>query len=79
MAIVDEAEPAAVPRAPRHRSLVFRMFLAGLLSAAVLAWLMPALVSRGMTVGAWLPWAVVLGSVALCAGSEIARRLRGRP
>jgi hypothetical protein len=76
MTIVDKPE-SATARVKRP-SLVFRMFLAGLLSAAVLAWLIPTLVTREIGVAAWLPWTVVLGSVALCAGPEIVRRVRHR-
>ena len=63
---------------PRTSSLVFRVFLGVFLSGIVLALLVPGLISRDIAVPAWLPWVVVLGSVALCAGPEIVRRIRNR-
>jgi hypothetical protein len=76
MTVVDKPEPATAR--VKRPSLVFRMFLAVFLSGIVLAWLIPTLVSREIGVGPWLPWVVVLGSVALCAGPEILRRVRYR-
>jgi hypothetical protein len=63
---------------PRASSLVFRVFLGGFLGGIVLALLIPALVTRGIVPGVWLPWAAMLGSVVLCAGPEIVRRIRTR-
>ena len=78
MTTVDEPTSATTKRPKRLRSLVFRVFIGGFLGAILLAWLVPALVARGMAVGAWVPWTVVLGSVALCTGPEIVRRLLDR-
>ena len=71
-------EKVRAERRPRSPSLVFRVFLGAFLSGIVLALVIPGLISREIAVPAWLPWAVVLGSVALCAGPEIVRRIRNR-
>ena len=65
-------------RSRRVPAIVFRLLLAWLLSALVLAVLVPALYARGVRLQAWIPWAVILAATGLCAVPDLVRRLRGR-
>jgi hypothetical protein len=65
-------------RSRRVPLLLFRLLVAWLLSAVVLAVLMPALHARGIALRAWMPWLVVTASLALCIGPELVVRLRRR-
>lgn len=66
-------------RSRRVPPVVFRLLLAWLLSAIVLAVSMPALHARGIELGGWMIWLVILGSLALCLGPLALSRLRRRP
>lgn len=66
-------------RSRRVPSVLLRLLLAWLLSAVVLGLLVPLLRAWGVTLEAWMAWAVILGSFALAVGPDVARRLRRRP
>ena len=77
MSIIDQINRANA-RSRRVPSLLFRVLLAWLLSAVVLGLLVPVLHARGIELQAWMPWTVILSSLALCVGPDLVRRFVGR-
>lgn len=65
-------------RSRRVPSVLFRLLLAWILSAIILAVSVPALQAQGIDLRGWMIWAVILGSMALCLGPLAATRLRRR-
>ena len=52
--------------------------LAFVLSAIVLAVLVPALATRGVALTGWMIWPVIIASTLVCLGGEIRSGLRRR-
>lgn len=77
MSLIDQINKtnAGSRRVP---SLVFKVVLAWFLSAIVLAVLVPVLHARDVPLQAWMPWAVILASLALCVGPDLVSRFRSR-
>lgn len=70
---------AANARSRRVPSLLLKAVLAWFLSAITLALLVPALRANGVQLAAWMVWAVILASFALCVGPDLWSRYRKRP
>lgn len=69
---------AANARSRRVPSLLLNGLLAWFLSAIILAVLVPALAASGRQLSAWMVWAVILASFALCVGPDLWTRSRRR-
>jgi hypothetical protein len=65
-------------RSRRVPSVLLKLVLAWFLSGIVLAMLVPVLHGRGLELRAWMVWAVILASLALCVGPDLGARLRRR-
>ena len=65
-------------RSRRVPVIVLKLLLGWLLSAVVLGLLVPLLRAWGVTLEAWMAWAVILGSFALAVGPDLVRRFRWR-
>ena len=77
MKLIDQINRANT-RSRQVPSFLFKVLLAWLLSAILLAVLVPALHARGVPLRLWMPWAVILASLALCVGPDLVRRFRRR-
>ena len=77
MTLIDQINRANA-RSRRVPSLIFRVLIAWLLSAIVLAIMIPALHARDIEIKAWMPWAVIIAALALCIGPDLIRRRRSR-
>jgi hypothetical protein len=66
-------------RSRRVPPVLFRLLLAWILSAIILAVAAPALAVRGLELRGWMMWAVIVGSLVLCLGPLAVQRLRRRP
>ena len=66
-------------RSRRVPLVLFRLLLACVLSAIILAISAPVLQARGIELRGWMIWTVILGSLALCLGPLAFSRLRHRP
>ena len=62
----------------RVPSLVFRLLLAWVLGAIVLALLVPALRARGVALEPWMVCGVISITLALAVGPQLVRRLTSR-
>lgn len=65
-------------RSRRVPIVLFKVFLALILSAIVLAVMVPALHLRGIALTHWIIWPVILAAMALSLGGEIRTAFRGR-
>lgn len=65
-------------RSRRVPSVLFRLLLAWIMSAIILAISVPALRAQGIELRGWMIWAVILGSVGLCLAPLLAARRRSR-
>jgi hypothetical protein len=77
MSLIDQINRANA-RSRRVPSILFRVLLAWLLSAIVLGLLVPVLHARGVRLQPWMPWTVIVGSMALCVGPDLVRRFMNR-
>jgi hypothetical protein len=77
MSLIDQINRANA-RSRRVPSVLFRVLIAWFLSAIVLGLLVPALHARGVELKAWMPWAVIGASLALCVVPDLVRRVRRR-
>ncbi len=77
MTLIDQINRANA-RSRRVPSILFRVLIAWFLSAVVLALLIPALHARGVEIRAWMPWTVILLSLALCVLPDLVRRKNRR-
>jgi hypothetical protein len=75
MSLADRINRANA-RSRRVPSLVFRVLIAWFSSAIVLGLLVPALHARGIELRAWMPWTVIVASLALCLGPDLVRRYK---
>ena len=66
-------------RSWRIPPVVLRMGLSLVISAIVLALLVPAMHSKGWGLRAWMVWGVILGSLALSVGPGLWVRYRKVP
>lgn len=73
MSLIDQINRANA-RSRRVPSILFRVLLAWLLSAIVLGLLVPALHARGIELRGWMPWTVIVASLALCVGPVLVKR-----
>lgn len=65
-------------RSRRVPKVLFRLLLAWIMSAVILAISVPALRAQGIELRGWMVWIVILGSLALCLGPLFAARPRSR-
>lgn len=65
-------------RSRRVPAVIFKLLLAFVLSAIVLALMVPALAARGVTLTHWMIWPVIIASMLLCLGGEIRSGLTRR-
>jgi hypothetical protein len=77
MTLIDQINRANA-RSRRVPSILFRVLIAWVVSAIVLALLIPALHARGVEIRAWMPWTVILLSLALCVLPDLVRRKNRR-
>lgn len=66
-------------RSRRVPKMLFRLLLAWILSAIILAISVPALQARGIELKGWMIWGVLLGSLALCLVPLAVSSGRDRP
>ena len=65
-------------RSRRVPVVLLKLLLAWFLSAVVLALLMPALQTGGISLRGWMVWTVSLASLVLCIGPDLRGRWRRR-
>ena len=65
-------------RSRRVPSVLFRVLLAWIMSAIILAISVPALRTQGIELRGWMVWVVILGSLGVCLGPLVAARRRSR-
>ena len=65
-------------RSRRMPAVIFKLLLALVLSAVILAVMVPALAARGVALAGWMIWPVIIASVLLCLGGEIRSGLSRR-
>ena len=63
-------------RSRRVPAVLFRVLLAWIMSAIILAIAVPALRAQGLELRGWMAWLVILGSLGLCLGPLVAVRRR---
>ena len=63
-------------RSRRVPAVLFRVLLAWIMSAIILAILVPALRAQGLELRGWMAWLVILGSLGVCLGPLAAARRR---
>ena len=63
-------------RSRRVPAVLFRVLLAWIISAIILAIAVPALRAQGLELRGWMAWLVILGSLGLCLGPLVAARRR---
>jgi len=63
-------------RSRRVPAVLFRVLLAWIMSAIILAILVPALRAQGLELRGWMAWLVILGSLGVCLGPLVAARRR---
>lgn len=77
MSMTDRLHQANA-RSRRVPSLVGRTALALVAAGILLAVLVPAMHARGIALDSWMAWGVLLASLALALGPELARRMSRR-
>ena len=65
-------------RSRRVPVVLFKLLLAFVLSAIVLAVMVPALATRGVALTGWMIWPVIIASALVCLGGEIRSGLSRR-
>ena len=75
---VNDTIHRANARSRRVPTVIFKLLLAFVLSAVVLAVMVPALAVRGIELTHWIIWPVIIASMALCLGGEIRSGLNRR-
>ena len=75
---VNDRIHAVNARSRRVPAVIFKMLLALVLSAVILAVMVPALAARGVALTGWMIWPVIIASVLLCLGGEIRSGLSRR-
>jgi hypothetical protein len=75
---VKDTIHSANARSRRVPTVILKLLLAFVLSAVVLAVMVPALAVRGIALTHWMIWPVIIASMALCLGGEIRAGLNRR-
>ncbi|HJR58067.1 MAG TPA: hypothetical protein VJ813_01660 [Vicinamibacterales bacterium] len=65
-------------RSRRVSPVIFKILMAWLLSAIVMAIMVPSLHARGVTLQQWMVWTVILAALGLCVGPDLVRRFTKR-
>ena len=63
-------------RSRRVPAVLFRVLLAWIMSAIILAVLVHTLRAQGLELRGWMAWLVIVGSLGLCLGPLVAARRR---
>lgn len=65
-------------RSRRVPPVIFRIILAWILSAIVIAIMVPMLHARDVPLQQWMVWGVILAAFALCIGPDLIKRFTAK-
>lgn len=65
-------------RSRRVAPVIFKIILAWLLSAIMIAIMVPMLHARDVPLQQWMVWAVIIAAFALCIGPDLMKRLTAK-